>query len=142
QVQLILDQFPDGTVGVDPPNWRDEPGSVRYLYRTASVLVRDRDLERFRELLGRRGAPFDGGINGLTRYELPTDFDYPDEDPPRPDLPPTLRLLAYVDRKLGVGVCTPDHLVYVCPVSPCPASEPEEVPAGAEPDPGRSSDRC
>ena len=44
QIRYILDQFEQGAVGVDPPDWQDEPGRGRYLYRTGSVLVRDRDL--------------------------------------------------------------------------------------------------
>jgi subtilisin family serine protease len=49
---------------------------------------------------------------------------------------------AAVDRTLGQGVVTPDHIFYVCPDTVCPATEPEEVPDGSAPDPGVSTDSC
>lgn len=37
---------------------------------------------------------------------------------------------------------TPDHIFYIYPGSSCPATEPEEVPAGASPDPDVSRESC
>ena len=43
-----------------------------------------------------------------------------------------------VDRQLGAGAATPNHVLTVSPVLPCMATEPEQVPRGIEPIPGRS----
>jgi subtilisin family serine protease len=47
-----------------------------------------------------------------------------------------LLALNEIDRQLGADVATPNHVVTVCPVLPCMATEPEEVPLGIEPEPG------
>ena len=143
QIQLILNEFGD-EVAVDPPDWRQDPGGGRYLYRTGRLLVRDRDLPRVREAFGdtREYVP-DNGINGLTRYQPPPGFAYPDNEPPEHRrLSPTLRQIAYVDWALGSHVATPDHLFYVTGVSPCPGDEPGEVGFEAPPLPEVSTDPC
>ena len=69
---------------------------------------------------------------------------YEDEDPRDDDAEPgderaasgVLLALDEIDRQLGAGVATPNHVVTVSPVLPCMATEPEEVPRGIEPDPG------
>jgi hypothetical protein len=140
QLKLIQDELPD--VGVDPPDW-ERTQDVRYLYREGSVLVRDRDLERViavfetRDVAESEGRIIGGLISGLTRYVHP--------EVQNPVLPSTLAALRLVDDAVGVGVATPDHVLYVSDetgVSPCPATEPEEVPGTAEPDPRVSTDRC
>jgi hypothetical protein len=153
QIKLILEAFNEphteaespGKVAVDPPDWEDT-GEVKYIYREGSVLVRDRDLDRVRNLFRRprrdQGTVHPGGISGLTRYDPPPDFQIPDDVRVPEGLPPTLANLFYIDYRLGVGVATPDHLLYVVPVEPCPAHEPEEMPRGAQPFPGVSHGRC
>jgi hypothetical protein len=47
-----------------------------------------------------------------------------------------LLALEEIDRQLGTGAATPNHVVTVSPVMPCMATEPEEVPTGIEPEPG------
>jgi subtilisin family serine protease len=136
QIQLILDAFGD-QVEVWPPNWRAV--GVDYLYRANSFLTRDRDLPRIRELFP-DGTVERGGINGLTRFTPRPDFEFPDGSPAAETR--TQRLLAYVDWRLGTHVVTPDNLVYVCSVSPCPATEPEEVTPGSPPDPVAWTDGC
>ena len=49
---------------------------------------------------------------------------------------------ADIDRTLGRRVVTPDHVLYLCTHGTCPATEPEEVPEEATPDPPMSTDAC
>ena len=132
QIKLILEAF-RGEVEVYPPEW--EKDGADYLCRIGTVLVRDEDLTRVVELF-RGGTPGEGGIGGVTRLLLP------DKVPPdAPEGPTsTQRFLALADLRLGRGVVTPEHLFYVTPsVSPCPATEPEEVAPGIPPDPALPS---
>jgi subtilisin family serine protease len=93
--------------------------------------VRDEDVTRVIELF-QGGRPAEGGIGGVTRLLLPEKV--PGDAPE--DRSVTQRFLKYADLRLGRGVVTPEHLFYVTPsVSPCPATEPEEVPPGIPPDP-------
>lgn len=69
---------------------------------------------------------------------------YEDEDPRDDDAEPgeergvsgVLLALEEIDRQLGAGVATPNHVVTVSPVLPCMATEPGEVPPDIEPEPG------
>jgi hypothetical protein len=119
QIELILAAFRD-EVEIWPPNWRQQ--GVESLYRRGSLLTRDRDLPRVRELFD-GGTVASGGVNGLTRFTPPAGFVFPDDAPVAETL--TLRYLAYVDS-----------------VSPCPATEPEEVPPGSPPYPIVSAEGC
>ncbi|MEV4262830.1 S8 family serine peptidase [Kribbella sp. NPDC049584] len=130
QIELILAAF-QREVEVYPEDWEKRPEGVDYLYRTGVVLVRDEDLTRVIELF-QGGRPAEGGIGGVTRLLLPEKV--PGDAPE--DRSVTQRFLKYADLRLGRGVVTPEHLFYVTPsVSPCPATEPEEVPPGIPPDP-------
>ena len=130
QIELILAAF-EREVEVYPEDWEKRPEGVDYLYRTGVVLVRDEDLTRVIELF-QGGRPAEGGIGGVTRLLLPEKV--PGDAPE--DRSVTQRFLKYADLRLGRGVVTPEHLFYVTPsVSPCPATEPEEVPPGIPPDP-------
>ncbi|WUJ70526.1 S8 family serine peptidase [Kribbella soli] len=130
QIELILAAF-GREVEVHPEDWQKRPEGADYLYRTGVVLVRDEDVTRVIELF-QGGRPAEGGIGGVTRLLLPEKV--PGDAPE--DRSVTQRFLMYADLRLGRGVVTPEHLFYVTPsVSPCPATEPEEVPPGIAPDP-------
>jgi hypothetical protein len=108
------------TVGVA----RLEDGSLDYLYVQGEVLVRDEYLEQVQDLV--RSTVADGFRYGVTLLALDADSDVE-------DLPAVLNL---IDERFGVGVATPNHILSICPVAPCPASEPGGVPGDAPPDPG------
>jgi hypothetical protein len=120
QLALILDQL-EGSA-IHPPN-RDDEQEVDYLYRRGVILVRDEDVERVRAVLG-GGEPrrAETELRGLTVFTL-----QPGQD--------VLAACESVDGELGEGIATPDHILYLCTTSTCPATEPEEVPADAWPDP-------
>ncbi len=69
---------------------------------------------------------------------------YQDEDARDDDAEPgeeraesgVLLALNEIDRQLGEGAATPNHVVTVSPVLPCMATEPGEVPLDSEPEPG------
>jgi subtilisin family serine protease len=133
QLSLVLSGIPDVLDGLEGaaahPADRTDPDSVHYLHRERTLLVRDADVDRVTSVVS--GAPVSHGNNmrGLTRLEFSADERRTVEE-----------ACADVDRTLGEGVATPDHILYVCPASTCPATEPEEVPADAAPDPGVSAE--
>ena len=120
------------------------PDAAEFLYAKGVVLARDGDAARVRAVFGldRELPPKDIGqdqrrttvrgrgrasaVHGLTRIELPGGLD-------------TLAALDRLDRVLGPGVATPDHVVHVCPKSSaCPATEP--IPAKEPLDPRSTTD--
>ncbi len=142
QIDVILHGIPGVVSGLEeaavwPLNWREER-RVDYLYRERTLLVRDADVDHVIE--GQRGeAPLvlatpeqhDNNLRGLTRLRFSDNEEKTVQ-----------QACALVDRALGEGVVTPDHIFYVCTGGACPATEPEEVPAGAGPDPGVSTEPC
>ena len=46
-----------------------------------------------------------------------------------------LELLGEIDARLGPGIVTPNHVMTVAPVAPCPATEPQEIYGVPEPYP-------
>jgi subtilisin family serine protease len=128
QVNLILTEFGD-EVEIDPPDWRT--AGVNSIYRAGSVLVRDDDVPRAVGLF--RGGNARRSRLGVTRIDLP--HDVPAGAPDRAGLTRTQRFLAHAGEQLEDGRVTAENLFYVCSVSPCPATEPEQVSAGALPDP-------
>jgi subtilase family protein len=134
QINLILHGIPDVVEGLEgaaawPPDWA-ERGEVDYLYRERNLLVRDADVDRVRAIVPSTPVEHDKNLRGLTRLEI-TD--------PETSVQAACNT---VDRALGEGVVTPEHIFYLCASSACPATEPEEVPPGAGPDPGVSTEPC
>ena len=137
QVNLILHGPPgvgegEGLEGAAayPPDWR-EKGSVDYLYRERSILVRDADVERVRAIVPSEPVRGEDNLRGLTLVEFTADEQRSVEE-----------VCAAADRELGEGVVTPDHIFYVCTGGMCPATEPEPVPPGSPPFPGVSTEPC
>ncbi|MFL6162350.1 MAG: S8 family peptidase [Jatrophihabitantaceae bacterium] len=113
QVDIILRRLP-GAATWPPGN----TGTLDYLYRAERILVRDADLDRVRNVVG--GVVADALIHGVTAL-TPGDGD-------------AQAALATIDGQLGVGVATPDHVLFVTPAGCCPATEPVPV-AQHDPDP-------
>jgi subtilisin family serine protease len=114
QVRIIIDALGDDNVGIAPGE-TDDPADFAYLYRKHDILVRDPDVERVVAALNRigQGAEVsDNLVNGLTRLSVFGDADVPS-------------VLDSLDEAVGVGVATPDHVLYVTNRC-CPATEPEE----------------
>jgi hypothetical protein len=135
QVRLILDGVPDVIDGLEgaaahPGDWAAQ-GEVDYHHRDRTLLVRDADVDRVAAVVSCSPVAHDNNLRGLTRVEFSADERRSVEE-----------ACADIDRMHGEGVATPDHILYVCVTTCCPATEPEEVPAGAGPDPGVSTEPC
>lgn len=125
EVETALLTAPD--VRPWPRDWK-EKGEIDFFYRSSTLLARDVDLPRVRSVLDELGAlapepdhvpPGQDRstlINGLSRVTARV-----------PESKHTMDVLEDVDRRLGLGVTTPDHAFVVAYVAVCPASEPEQV---------------
>jgi Subtilase family len=135
QIGLFLHGIPDVVDGLEgaaawPPDWA-ERGEFDYLYRERTLLVRDADAERVQAIVPSTPVEHDNNLRGLTRLEFSGEETRNIED-----------VCTAVDRALGEGVATPDHIFYLCPGHACAATEPVVVPANAPPDPGVSTEPC
>ena len=133
QVGLILSGIPgvmDGLEGAaaHPADWADR-GEVDYNHREHTLLVRDADVDRVAAVVPAAPVAHDNNVRGLTRLAFSADERRSVEE-----------ACSDIDRALGEGVATPEHILYVCAFGTCPATEPEEVPGGAEPDPPVSAE--
>ena len=111
-----------------------EDGWLDYLYRPGYVLARDEHADAVAELLGAERVNDERSqrLRGLTVLNVPID-----------DQADTIGHLQRVDRELGVGLATPDHILFVTPGgsgSACPATEPEEPGTAPAPYPPITSD--
>ncbi len=128
QVGLILSGIPgvmDGLEGAAayPADWADR-GEVDYHHRERTLLVRDADVDRVAAVVPATPVAHDNNVRGLTRLEFSAGERRGVEE-----------ACSDIDRALGEGVATPEHILYVCTYGTCPATEPEHVPGDAEPDP-------
>jgi hypothetical protein len=133
QLDLIFNGVPGVEPGLEgaeayPPDWSAK-GDVEYLYRAGAVLVRDAEALQVADFLHATPVQHDKNIRGLTRLELPEKVTVEDA-------------CARADLFFGEGVVTPDHILYITTTTACAATEPEEVPLGAGPDPGVSTESC
>jgi hypothetical protein len=149
EVDHIIRAFANPPTRTDGAHRIDEGGAISvgvarngdqidYLYAEGQILVQHQYLGRVLEVLdlppehelrNDERQPIRPVIAGAVLLALP--LPRADELPvPVPDV------LATIDRYLGAGVATPDHVLTVAPaVGYCPATEPEEVYAGTEPFP-------
>jgi subtilisin family serine protease len=112
-----INVVPDGDYGVD------------YMHAEDRLLVQDEHVPAVHELLNpgvefsadqvRRIAP---GVSVVTSTNGGT----------HPTVPAALDR---IDQLLGTGIATPDHVLTVAPVGPCPATEPQEAYYETEPYP-------
>src|SRR5258708_9550018 len=135
QIRLILSGIPDVEEGLEgaaawPPDWAGG-GAVDCLDGERSLPVRDAALDRGRAIVPSVPVEHDNNLRGLTRLELSGEETGSGEG-----------VCGAVARALGEGVVTPDHIFSLCPTSCCPATEPEEVPAGWTADAGVSTEPC
>jgi subtilisin family serine protease len=133
QISLILYGIPGVEDGLEeaavyPDKWL-ELGDFDYLYHKHTLLVRDADLDRVRPFVDGAPVEHDDNLRGLTLLEISGKESVPD-------------VCARVDRALGEGVVTPNHIFYIVTGTACAATEPEEVPADSLPVPGVSTESC
>jgi hypothetical protein len=122
QLELIICAFREKGIAIGVAHTSE--GGVDFVYQEGVILVRDAYLRQVADVVG-GGETIDGLVHGVTLFSLA-----------KAKIQDVLRALAEIDARLGVGVATPNHILSICPVSPCPATEPEEVPGGELPDPG------
>jgi Subtilase family len=143
QLELIVG--PKGIPGAAayPPDWR-ELGRFDYVYREGHILIRDMDVARVSEIVFGRVVRPESPRRSTVRGRTEGEGEIGDETRLRglslyliEDERRTYQgHLDAIDSDLGVGVATPDHLLYMVPaVSHCPATEPESVREDAVPVP-------
>ena len=104
-------------------------GDLDFIFQRGVILVRNNYLDEVRAVVGagaraEETATHDRSLEGVTLYSLAG-----------ARIRDTLEALAAIDRELGPGIATPNHILSVTPVWACPATEPDGVPPDAPPDP-------
>ncbi len=146
QIDLILKNI-EGARAF-PADWLNA-GDVDYLYRDGVVLTSIADAERVvaaLQLIYRETRTFDAADDAAATEEAQFERQHVGAGVikitvsaiPRP-VPDVLNRL---DELVGPGAATPDHILFVCPIS-CPATEPGVVPPGTvTPFPPPGLDTC
>ena len=125
QVKLIVDSFQAKGIDIGVA-WTGKDG-LDFIYEEHVILVRDAYVEQVRAIIGRREKTHerdDGFIDGVTLLSLDG-----------AEISGVIAAAEAIDRRLGVGVATPNHVLSICPVASCPATEPGVVAGDAVPDP-------
>src|ERR1039457_4626947 len=123
QLDLIVSAFREKGIAIGVALFPG--GGLDFIYQRGGILVRDAYRGQGGGVVGGCGDTGDGFRGGVTLYSLA-----------HAKIRDAIEALAEIDRSLGIGVATPNHILSITPVWPCPATEPEEVPAGVGPDPG------
>jgi hypothetical protein len=135
QAAYVLENVPDVAIYPQPPAGGRQIGD--FCYRRAHLVARHEHLDDVLAVIGEPGGPLSSaGIavsevsqpaSGLARVRLAR---HPAGDLAAEHDALFTALEAAHDR-LGAGVLSPDHLLYVVPGGMCPATEPDYVPADA-----------
>ena len=141
QAAYILANLPDAALY--PPPAPGAPGAGDFIYRRGHLVTRHEDVERVLAVISSGpGALEVAAVSqpaiGVAHIRL---APHPSGDPAAEHEALFAALEAAHDR-LGPGVASPDHLVSITPVTNCPATEPDYVPASAAPRPPVSASDC
>jgi subtilisin family serine protease len=121
QVRLAMDIYEEAGITIGVQMAGDE---VDFVFEEGALLVRDCYLEQVAAVVG-GGEVMDGLIGDVSHYSLAG-----------AKIADVAEALTEIDRRIGAGAATPNHLLSVSPVHLCPATEPDVVPADAAPLPG------
>ena len=130
------DEIPDSR-RADIGGERAEDGGVHFMHAERQLVVREEYLDRVMRILGldipdTTDGRLPPGVVRVTKGVVELTFE-PDSVPGQRRLPD---LVDEIDEVLGQGIATPNHVMTVAPVAPCPATEPGQVEYGIEPYPG------
>jgi hypothetical protein len=140
QAAYILDSFPDASVFPRP--LAGAPRAGDFFYRRGRIVTRRADRDRVIGVIGDHGALKVGEVSepaaGLAHIRL---APHPSGDP-AVEHDALFATLGAAHDRLGPAVASPEHLAFITPGTACPATEPEPVPAGADPAPPVSARTC
>lgn len=140
QAVFILENFPDAAIYPAPRAGGPQAGD--FIYRRGHILTRDEHLDRVLNVIGEPGALAVNDVSrpspGVAHIRL---APHPSGDQAAEHEALFAALEATHDR-LGPGIASPEHLVFITPATECPATEPDYEPAHAAPHPVVSDKTC